>query len=289
MNFTKFSLITLALLMPQISNAQNSPPQNIVKTINGPSDTPNFSALEPYWAHKPVVEILGRSKIEFESNNAVLRFTVSEIDKDQDKALLKVSQRAQPAIDKVVAILGKDGRIDVNYIRRAIYQQYKDKDGNKIENEREDRVENYVIGWSIIVETKNMSLVPKIRAEILAVENSMMTDRVDYSFSPSPAQERQLFSAAIEDGKERAKIVSDAYGVKLKLLMTQEGRSECLSSPSGYGEKSTENKKTYLGDNANVVVTGSRIKPIQTDLIMPAAPETHELKALVCMVYAVEK
>jgi len=289
MNFTKFTLITLALFAPQISSAQNSTPQNIVKTINGPSDTPNYAALEPYWARKPVVEILGRSKMEFESNKAKLKFIVAEVDKDPEQALLKVSKNTQPVIEKIMGILGKDGRVDVNYYRDVIYQQYKDKDGNKIENTREDKIENYVIGWSIIIETKNISLIPKIRAEVLAIENSRMTDKVEYSFSPTPIQERHLFTAAIEDGKERAKIISDSYGVKLKLLITQEGRSECLSSPSGYGETNSGSMKSYSGDKESIAVTGTRMKPRPVDLIMPASPETHELKSLVCMVYAVER
>ncbi len=289
MKFAKLSLIALAFFVPQIANAQNLPPQNIVRTINGPSDTPNYAALEPYWARKPVVEILGRSKMEFESNKAKLRFIVAEVDKDPDQALLKVSKNTQPVIEKIMGILGKDGRVDVNYYRDVIYQQYKDKDGNKIENTREDKIENYVIGWSIIIETKNINLIPTIRAEILAIENSRMTDKVEYSFSPTPIQERQLFTAAIEDGKERAKIISDAYGVKLKLLMTQEGRTECLGSPSGYGETNSGGMKTYAGVKETVVVSGSRMKARPVDLIMPASPETNELKSLVCMVYAVEK
>ncbi len=289
MNLSKFSLIALALLVPQISNAQNIAPQNVVKNISGPSDTPNYAALEPYWARKPVVEILGRSQMEFESNRAKLRFIVAEIDKDPEQALAKVSKNTQPVIEKIMGILGKDGRVDVNYYRDVIYQQYKDKDGNKIENTREDKIENYVIGWSVFVETKNISLIPRIRAEMLAIENSRMTDSVNYSFSPTPLQERQLFTAAIEDGKERAKIISDSYGVKLRLLITQEGRTECLGSPTGYGETNSGSMKSYTGDKEKIIVSGSRIKPRPIDLIMPASPETHELKSLVCMVYAVEK
>lgn len=287
-NLTKIAGLAIGIaVLPCMLSAQS-----VVKTIQGPSDTPNYAAIQPFWVNTPTIEVLGRAKINFVANNAKMEFSVYEIDKDPDKALLKVSQRSKPAIDNVIKILNGKGRIDVNYVRREIYAQYKNAKGEMVENDREDKIENYIVGWEIKVEVNDFTLIPKIRSELLAIENAKMRDNVNYSFSSSAEQERDLFALAIKDGKERAKIIADAHGLKLNLLTVQEYSKECLSTPSGYGtspEKNTKPSFSYSEQDDIITVTGSRIKPKPADLLMPAFPETFERVSIVCLSYAIEK
>lgn len=291
MNLTKFSLIALALLVPQISNAQN-----VVKTISGPSDNPTYAAIKPYWIDRPVIEVIGRSNVMFNPNRVSLNFTVQEINDNADEGLAKLTKRTKPVIEKVKSMLGKDDSISVNYRREAIYQQYKDKEGNKISNQREDKIENYVLHWDIAITTQKFEIVPKIKAEILAIGNSKMNQAETYSFEPSMEQTRQVFQEAIEDGSQRAQMVASVNkGSKLKLLVVQEGASQCLSSAT------TETGEAYDRVAANVtpapdypaepiqVQANEKVQVLQAnDLIMPSAPSKYPLEASVCMVYAIE-
>ena len=281
-----------AFFVPQISNAQN-----VVKTISGPSDNPPYAAIKPYWIDKPVVEIIGRANVLFDPNRASMNFTIQEINENADEGLVKLTKRTKPVIEKVKSMLGKDDSITVNYRREAIYQQYKDKEGNKISNQREDKIENYVLHWDIAITTQKFENVPKIKAEILATGNARMNGTEYYSFVPAIEQSREMYMAALKDGAERAKITSSVYGGKLKLLVVQEGQSQCLSSPT----TETGNivaQADYEMRSAPMMISAAPAPPppepksgtqLQaSDLIMPSAPAKHSMSASVCMVYAIE-
>lgn len=293
MKFTKLSLIALAIFAPQISNAQN-----VVKTISGPSDNPPYAAIKPYWIDKPVIEVIGRSNVMFNPNRVSINFSVQEINENADEGLAKLTKRTKPVIEKVKSMLGKDDAITVNYRREAIYQQYKDKEGNKISNQREDKIENYVLHWDIAITTQKFEIVPKIKAEILAIGNSKMNGSEYYSFVPSTEQTRQVFQSAVEDGARRAEVVASINkGSKLKLLVVQEGQSQCLSSPTTQAGSSYDNAYVERSLSPAPMITPSPDEPpasnnsakLQSnDLIMPSAPAKYPLEASVCMVYAIE-
>lgn len=285
----KILLLGLASILPF-----NAYAQPVVKTIEGPRDEPSYAALKPYWIDKPVIEIIGRANMEFDTNRVTMNFAIQEINSDSDIALDKVTKRAKPAIDRVQSLIGKNGRIEVNYSKTAIYQQYKDKEGNKIDNIREDKVENYVAVWNIRVETNDVNLVPRIKAELLAAGNSKMIGQAYYSFVPTNLQQRQIFAAAIDDAKERAKLIADTQGVKLKLLVAQEGRSECIGNPSsGYGYAPAAPPPPppapIMAMDNMVKLTGAKTVLEANNLIMPASPAKQTLNSSVCMIYAIEK
>lgn len=292
MKLTKFSLITLALFAPQISNAQN-----VVKTISGPSDNPPYAAIKPYWIDKPVIEVIGRSNVMFNPNRVSMNFSVQEINENADDGLAKLTKRTKPVIEKVKSLLGKDDSITVNYRREAIYQQYKDKDGNKISNQREDKIENYVLHWDIAITTQKFEIVPKIKAEILAIGNSRMNNAEYYSFVPSTEQTRQVFQNAVEDGARRAEVVASINkGSKLKLLVVQEGQTQCLSSPTTQTGNVVAQDEYEMKTSPAMAMAEPAPPPEQnggarlqaSDLIMPSAPSKYPLEASVCMVYAIE-
>ena len=285
-------LIAFFMILPQISNAQN-----VVKNISGPSDNPSYAAIKPYWIDKPVIEVIGRSNVMFNPNRVSMNFTIQEINENADEGLAKLTKRTKPVIEKVKSMLGKDDSITVNYRREAIYQQYKDKDGNKISNQREDKIENYVLRWDIAITTQKFEIVPKIKAEILAIGNSRMNNGEYYSFVPSTEQTRQVFQAAVEDGASRAEMVASVNkGSKLKLLVVQEGQNQCLSSPTTQTGSVVAQDEYEMRASPAMALAEAAPPPEQnggarlqaSDLIMPSAPSKYPLAASVCMVYAIE-
>jgi uncharacterized protein len=286
-------LIALAsLCLPLIANAQN-----VVKNINGPSDNPPYAAIKPYWIDRPVIEVIGRAKVQFDPNRVGMNFTIQEINENADIGLAKLTKRTKPVLEKIKAMLGKDDSISVSYRRQAIYQQYKDKDGNRIENQREDKIENYVLYWDIAITTQKFEIAPRLKAEILAIGNARMNGTEYYSFAPTSAQSREIFKAAVQDGNERAKLVSSLNNNKLKLLVVQEGQDQCLSSPTTQIGNSypQENYAEARAVSMPMMAAPAPPPPVANgivlqadDLIMPAAPAKHSMEANVCMVFAID-
>lgn len=296
MNLKKYSFIALALFTPQFANAQS-----VVKNIAGPVDNPPYAAIKPYWIDTPVIEVIGRSNMLFEPNRATMNFTIQEINENADEGLAKLTKRTKPVIEKVKSMLAKEDAISVNYRRQAIYEQYKDKEGNKIQNTREDKIEKYVLYWDISITTHKTENISKIKSEILAIGDARMNGAEYYSFVPSAEQSREVFQAAVKDGAERAKLISSINGNRTKLLVIQEGQSQCLSSPT------TQIGNVYPNEDARYEIApapppapivpsmalfaNKGAAPVlqASDLIMPSAPNKHPMSASVCMVFSIEK
>ncbi len=282
-----------AIILPTLAVSQP-----IVKTPESPY--PPSAINRPYWADKPMIEIIGRANGEFDANRATLNFSIKEINSDSQKALVKLNDKSRPAIEALQKLIGKSGDIEVTYQLTPIYQQYKDSDGIKVSNQREDKVENYVARYQFRVVLYDVYLAPKVKAEILAIKDAEMSGQPYYSFEPTIEQTRKVFALALEDGKERAKMVANTYGSKLKLLTFGEGQDDCKSYAS------TTNATVQV-DNydrsyayapppppppvmAPAPMFGASAKPaiIASDLILPSAPAKNKLSASVCMVFGIE-
>ena len=265
-----------------------------------PTPTPGYppSAISrPYWVDRPIIEVLGRATLEFTPNRVSFAIVVEETNNDADTALSRVAARTRPAIEKVQNLMRGKGQISVTYLRDELYQQYRDREGNKIENTREDKVENYVARYIINIKLDDATLLPNIKAELLAVGNAKMQSEAEYSFVPSTEQARSMFRSAMKDGEERAKIVAEAHHGRTKLLVFEEGVTQCISSQTGpiaiermtVQVAPTEMISNITASSETVVVTGQKRKLTSQELIMPASPEPVQIEASVCMVYAIDQ
>lgn len=297
----KFKAAFIGILLSSVF-ANFSSAQTVQKTIAGPSDNPPYAAIRPYWIDKPVIEVIGRSNVQFDPNIASMNFTIQEINEDADKGLILLNKRSKPAFEKVKELIGENGKISISYSRSAIYEQYRDKEGNKKNNTRDDKVENYVLAYRIYVSTDKIENIPIIKAEIMAIGNTIQEGNTDFQFLPSTEQSRLVFKAAVVDAKERAKDIAELHGKNIKLLVINEGASQCLSSPTvitGFQRDDYGSTKQALAikRNSNSFVANSKVEydsqkyetVLQaSDLILPFAPQKVSLTAQVCMVYAIE-
>lgn len=289
------SVIVFSAVFPSIAISQplaNSPNQSY----------PPSAINRPYWADKPMIEIIGRAIAEFDANRVTLNFSIKELNSDSQKALVKLNTKARPTIEALRKIIGKNGDFEVTYQLVPIYQQYKNSDGVKVSNQRDDKIENYSARYNFRVELNDISLAPKVKAEILAIEGAETMGSPIYSFEPTAKQTREVFALALEDAKIRAKMVGDLYNSKLKLLTFGEGQDDCKSMAST--EPLVERKtiadveidvpdpvqRLVVDSSENSYEYQSNSKPsiLASDLILPIAPEKNKLDASVCMVFAIE-
>lgn len=290
--------VGLALIPAATASAQAAPSAQpspgIVRTAAAPPDVPPYAALQPYWASRPVIEAIGRADLRFQPNRVALRVEMFAVNANSNVALNEVSAAAQAAVARAREIAGDKAKISATSSVEINYEQYRERDGTRIENERLDKVESYTHTWTVSVELSDIALLPRVRAALLAGENAQQVGAAQFRLEPDAAQARAVWQAAVEDGRERARIAATAHGGTLRLLVLQEGRNECLSSPTtdaaprmAFQDRTTNG--AAFAEAGEVILRGARNARVAANYVMPAEPEPVSLTAQVCMVYALER
>lgn len=259
--------------------------------------------VTPYWTRAPVIEAMGRAELEIPPNTASFYVSFIETDKDAEVAMAEAVDRARAAYEAIKRIGGAQVFAETSVVVEPYYEQYKDADGDLVDNERPDKIRGYSADASIEVEVRgDLDLAGKIRAAALAAgpEDS---STLDVSTKVSAESYRAAYEAAVADAAARAKASAAATGTSLgKLLVIQEGDGPCLgrwskdtigivgnrvSDADFEARQETRSLKT-------VTVTGNRRKPgtpitdaqiASLDLPTDVRPQT--ITSSVCVVYAV--
>jgi uncharacterized protein len=258
-----------------------------------PEDT-TYAALRPYWIERPVIEVIGRASLDFQPNRARLMVQMEAMDPDADRAQMAVSDRARAAVARVQQLAGSKAKVTAVATREEVYEQYRTRDGTRVENERSDKVEFYVQRWAITVVLEDPALASRVRAELLAAGNAQELGSVGFWFEPSPAETRALFQAAVDDGTARAEIAARASGgARLRLLVMQEGQQQCLSVPTNQGGALDYSARAMAAPPAPPPPPpppGSSSRRLTaSDVTLPADPETTRMQTSVCMVFALDR
>lgn len=259
-----------------------------------PAPVQSLSELRPYWIDSPVIEIIGSAALDFQPNRARLTVQLEAMDADADRAQMAVSDRARAAIARIQAVAGTRARVSAVSTREEVYEQYRTRDGTRVENERSDKVEFYIQRWTITVVLEDPSLVPSVRGELLSAGNARELSPVSFWFEPSPAESRAVFDAAVQDGTARAEIAARAAGgARLRLVTMQEGQTDCLSV-----RREFDGVSPYLSVPSPVMAALPSPAPppgppetrrlTAIDVTLPADPPLTRLETSVCMIFAVE-
>lgn len=251
------------------------------------------SELRPYWIDHPVIEIIGSAQMDFQPNRARITVQLEAMDANADRAQIAVSDRARAAVARVQALAGSKARISAVSTREEVYEQYRTRDGTRVENERSDKVEFYINRWTITVILDDLTLVPTVRGELLSAGNARELAPVSFWFEPSPAQSRAVYEAAVQDGMARADIAARAAGgARLRLVTLQEGQTDCLSvrmEGDGIHDASASLMMAPMAAPPPPPSGAATRRLTATDVTLPADPPTTRLEARVCMIYAVER
>ncbi len=261
---------------------------------------------EPYWTKSPVIEALGRADVELPPNRASFSVSFVETDRDAEDAMKAAVSRARIAYDAIKAVAGDNSRVTTSVMVDAYYDQYRDSDGNMVENIRPDKVKGYEGTASVSVTVTEISLAGEARAAALALSPEISGTMRVY-LERTAEVNRTAYEAAVADAAARAKASAMAAGASLgRLLVIQEGNGPCLghwtSQPGrvrgGYMAAPPPSPQ-YAGQN-KVVVQGTRrgtrgqeeaVIITQDDLDalnLPSDREPQTVQAQVCIVYAVK-
>jgi len=268
----------------------------------GGPDFQNQAFSTPYWTRVPVIEALGRSEMQVAPNRASFSVTYLETDKDSKDAMKLAVERGRLAYDTIKNAAGKDSIIQSSVSVTALYEQYRDKDGNRIDNERSDKIRAYEARVSLSVVVEDVSKAGKARAGALALGPENSSGLSTY-LERTTELNREAYESAVKDGAARAAATAKASGGRLgKLMVVQEGSGPCLGNWSSQsGNDYNYYEKTYAmvappapsapAPVASGMVGGQQVTITQADidaLNLPSDDMKQSVSASVCMIYQIE-
>ena len=253
----------------------------------------------PYWLDRAVIEAIGRAEIQFAPDRATFSVTFQETAQQAREAEAQAADRARLAAAAIRRRGGEGVKIQSFVAVQPVYHQYTDHQGQHVDSDRPDQIDNYVARVTLSVEVNDTAHAADARAAAMAVGPESTGD-LSYSLRETGEQHRRVFAAAAEDAAQRARLAAQASGAHLgTLLVLQEGQGPCLGS--WRGEPGMEGPPPppppppppMAPASEAVVVTGSRagqtLRLTPEDIARLNLPEDLRpltLTAEVCAVYS---
>lgn len=268
-------------------------------------DFQNEAFTTPYWTRSPVIEVLGRANMEVAPNRASFSVTYLEADKDSKKAMQLAVERGRLAYDTIKKTAGESAVIQSSVNVTALYEQYKDKDGNRIDNQRSDKIRAYEARVTLSVVVDQVSKAGAARAGALALGPENSTGLSTY-LERTNEMNLAAYEAAVKDGAARAKATATASGAALgKLMVVQEGGGPCLGQWSSMAGSDYDYYRSAPAAMAPPpppppppapvaagMIDGRQVTITQADidaLNLPSDDKKQQISSSVCMIYALNK
>ena len=185
------------------------------------AQTPPASIGQPYipapwWMKDPVIASMGHVRTEVPANRARFAVRFSAVEKTAAAATTAATAKARE-LDAALAALGKERvRLTTSLATRPLYDQYRQKDGSIVENQRADQIESYEVTAVLAVEVRDTELLERAYRLAVAARPSAI-DTPAFSLEPENALKTWLYEAAIKDSARRARLATAAAGSRLGL------------------------------------------------------------------------
>ncbi|BBF79539.1 SIMPL domain-containing protein [Asticcacaulis excentricus] len=180
--------------------------------------TNNYQASDydraPWWMKTPVITQTGYVRTEIDANRAHFSASFLAVGKTADEAQQKAVAQTR-ALTDALKKLGKDAvRVNTSFSMRVLYEQYRDKEGNRIENQRGDKIEAYQVSMGLDVKVYDLRTLERAYALVLAASPTA-SQPVYFSLEPDNATKTWLYNEAVKDAARRARQAAEAAGGKL--------------------------------------------------------------------------
>lgn len=262
---------------------------------------PDITAYDqaPWWVKTPVIAQLGYVRTEVEANRASFSADFETVGKSPEEAQSKAINLTRDLTSALKKLGADKVRVTTDFNLRTLYQQYRDKDGNRIENERADKIEAYQVSQSLSLEVRDLSSLEQAYALVLAA-NPSSTDTIHFALEPSNETKTWLYNEAVKDAHRRAKLATVATGATLgKVLVIDPTSRACQTDVLARNYSGSESPHYSMDIQARVpapasaqvqeiVVTGQRSALAEKALknVFIQSPPMRELTAQACVVYS---
>lgn len=171
----------------------------------------------PWWMKHPVIASMGHVRTEVPANRARFAVRFSAVEKTAAGATSVATAKARE-LDAALAALGKDRvRLTTSLSTRPLYDQYRQKDGTLVENQRADMIESYEVSTVLSIEVRDTDVLERAYRLAVAARPSAI-DTPSFSLEPENALKTWLYEAAIKDAARRARLATAAAGGRLGMV-----------------------------------------------------------------------
>ncbi|WP_439547291.1 SIMPL domain-containing protein [Sandarakinorhabdus sp.] len=168
----------------------------------------------PWWMKDPVIAAMGHVRTEVPANRARFAARFSVVEKTAAAATSGATAKARE-LDAALAALGAERvRLNTSLSTRPLYDQYRQKDGSLVDNQRADRIDAYEVTAELAIEVRDMALLERVYRLAVAAQPSAI-DRPGFNLQPDNEMKTALYEAAVKDAARRARLASTAAGARL--------------------------------------------------------------------------
>lgn len=213
----------------------------------------------PWWMREPVIASIGQVRVELQANRASVSADFQAVDRSVVDASRAAAEQVR-ALSQALAGYGADKvRVETSVTTRPLYDQYRDENGVLRDNTRADRIARYQADASVSVTIRDVSLVERVYATLVAARPSAIS-RVSFGLEPENSWKANLAAEAMKDARRRAQSAAENAGATLGQVRVIDptGRvcqTDVLagwrSYASGGGQETTVDE---------IAVTGSRVQ-----------------------------
>jgi uncharacterized protein YggE len=163
---------------------------------------------------EPIIASVGYVETELPANRASVSASFQAVEHTAAEATQKATDKVK-ALGQALGALGAERvRTQVNLSIQPIYEQYKDREGNRIDNARPDRIERYQATAQLYVDVRDIALLQRVFAAVVAAQPSS-TGSLNFRLEPSNESKTAMFDQAVRDAQRRARLAVEATGARL--------------------------------------------------------------------------
>jgi uncharacterized protein YggE len=198
------ALVVLALLSVAAPAASQTPP-----AVLGDHYVP-----APWWMRDPVIASIGYVRVELPANRASFSATFQVVERSVPDATKAAAEKVRE-LGQTLRAFGQDKvQVETTFTMRPLYEQYRDKEGNLVNNQRSDKIERYEVNAVVSVRVRSTELLEQVYGAVLDAHPTSASN-VSFVLEPSNEQNTWLYSEAVKDAARRAKLSVEAAGAKL--------------------------------------------------------------------------
>jgi uncharacterized protein YggE len=222
----------------------------------------------PWWMRDPVIASIGQVEVELPANRAGFSASFQALDRSAAEASRQAADQVR-ALSQALASYGTQSvQVTTDISTQPLYEQYRNADGELVDNERADKIQRYQARAMVNVNIRDIAVLERIYATILASQPASVSS-VDFFLEPENTWKANLEAEAVKDSRRRALAAAENAGATLGAVRLIDPTSRACQTDVLFGQTSYRGNDDQQTRVEEIVVTGSRVRPMTTP---PAAP-----------------
>lgn len=239
----------------------------------------------PWWMRDPVIASVGEVRVELQANRAFVSASFQSVDRSVAEASRAAADQVRALSQALSAYGAEKVRVETSVTTRPLYDQYRDENGVMRDNTRADRVARYQADASVNVTVRDVSLIERVYATIVASRPTSI-GQVNFQLDPENSWKANLQAEAMKDARRRAEAAAANAGATLGRvkIIDPSGRVCQTDVLAGWPAYAAGGGQATTVDE--IVVTGSRVQaspvfapPSRTAPAAGGAPSEAQIEA----------